>query len=292
MIRAFSLGVALCAWIAMTGHSTYAQVADRAVITGIVTDSSGSAIPDAKVTISDENTGTKIVVGTTSAGNFSTPPLILGNYTVVVEKEGFKTSTTRGIVLTGGQTYRQDVKLEVGAVTQSVTVEGGVEQINTDNATVSHTIGESYYRDLPAAMGADIRLAESLLQLQPGFVPMQPNGDAIFRGSQFTSRINGGQTLATENWFDGAAFGYAEGHQGTQESSVPYTSVQEVTVVENTFSAQYGHTSGGFITYTTKSGTDKFHGNLYNFYGSDKLDAGNFFFLNKATGLKKLPLTQ
>ena len=247
MRRAFSLGVLLLgAMVVFVGQSAYAQFADRAVITGIVTDSSGSAIPDAKVTIIDENTGAKIVVGTTTAGNYSTPPLILGTYTVQVEKDGFKTSTTKGIIVTGGQTYRQDVKLEVGAVTQSVTVEGGALQINTDNATVSHTIGETYYRDLPAAMGADIRLAESLLQLQPGFVPMQPNGDAIFRGSQFTSRINGGQTLATENWFDGAAFGYAEGHQGTQESSVPFTSVQEMTVVENTFSAQYGHTSGGF----------------------------------------------
>src|SRR5947209_6402962 len=292
MRRAFSLGVLLLgAMVVFVGQSAYAQFADRAVITGIVTDSSGSAIPDAKVTIIDENTGAKIVVGTTTHGNYSTRPLILGTYTVQVEKDGFKTSTTRGIIVTGGQTYRQDVKLEVGAVTQSVTVEGGALQINTDNATVSHTIGETYYRDLPAAMGADIRLAESLLQLQPGFVPMQPNGDAIFRGSQFTSRINGGQTLATENWFDGAAFGYAEGHQGTQESSVPFTSVQEMTVVENTFSAQYGHTSGGFITYTTKSGTDKFHGNLYNFYSSDSLDAGNFFFAGLVKN-KKLPLTQ
>src|SRR5205814_3334766 len=135
-------------------------------------------------------------------------------------------------------------------------------------------------------MGADIRLAESLLQLQPGLVPMQPNGDAIVSGSQFTSRINGGQTMATENWVDGAAFGYAEGHQGTQESAVPYPSVQEMTVVENTFSAQYGHTSGGFITYATKSGTDKLHGNVYDFLTTDKLDASNFFLR------KRLPLTQ
>jgi hypothetical protein len=106
---------------------------------------------------------------------------------------------------------------------------------------------------------------------------MQPNGDAIFRGSQFTSRMNGGQTLATENWFDGAAFGYAEGHQQTQESSIPYPSVQEMTVVQNTFSAQYGHTSGGFITYVTKSGTSHLHGNLYDFYTNNKLDASNYF---------------
>src|SRR5438045_2478681 len=285
MKRALALAVlVLCVFF--SGQMLYAQLADRAVITGIVTDSSGSAIPDAKVTITNQNTSVKIVVGTNSAGNYSTPPLTLGTYTVDVEKEGFKLSTNRGIVLTGGQTYRQDVQLQVGAVTQSVTVEGGAEQINTENATASHTIGESYYRDLPAAMGADIRLAESLLQLQPGFVPMQPNGDAIFRGSQFTSRINGGQTLATENWFDGAAFGYAEGHQGTQERSVTYTSVQEMTVVENTFSAQYGHTSGGFVNYTTKSGTDKFHGNLYDFYSKHNLDAGNFFFAGKIPNKK------
>lgn len=282
----------LCVLVGFSGQSLYAQFADRGVISGLVTDTSGAAIPDAKVTIIEQGTGSKTVVGTNSAGNYSTPPLILGTYTVQVEKEGFKLSTTEGILLTGGQTNRQDVKLEVGAVTQAVTVEGGAEQINTDNATVSHTIGSTYYRDLPDVMGADIRLAESLLQLQPGFVPMQPNGDAIFRGSQFTSRINGGQTMATENWFDGAAFGYAEGHQGTQESSVPFPSVQEMTVVENTFSAQYGHTSGGFVTYATKSGTDRLHGNVYDFYTSDKFDAGNFFTLVPATGAKKLPLTQ
>src|SRR6266567_1401609 len=279
--------------VAFSVQSLYAQLADRAVISGIVTDSSGSAIPDAKVTIISTDTNTKIVVGTNSAGNYSTPPLILGTYTVEVEKEGFKLSSTKGIVVSGGQTYREDVKLEVGAVSQTVTVEGGVEQINTDNPTVSHTIGETYYRDLPAAMGADIRLAESLLQLQPGFTPMQPNGDAIFRGSQFTSRINGGQTLATENWFDGAAFGYAEGHQGTQESSVPFTSVQEMTVVENTFSAQYGHTSGGFITYTTKSGTSDLHGSVYDYFTNRKLDARKFFLYDQnGPGTARLPLNQ
>ncbi len=283
----------LCVLVVFSGQSLYAQLADRAEITGIVTDTSGAAVPDAKVSITNQDTGAKIVVGTNSAGNYSTPPLQLGSYTIEVEKEGFKHATHPGIVLSGAQSFRQDVKLELGSVTQSVEVEGGSELINTENSTVSHTIGSTYYRDLPGVMGADIRLAESLLQLQPGFVPMQPNGDAIFRGSQFTSRINGGQTMATGNWFDGAAFGYAEGHQGTQESAVPYPSVQEMTVVENTFSAQYGHTSGGFITYATKSGTDKLHGNVYNFFTSDKLDAGNFFFAGIPTiPNKKLPLTQ
>src|SRR5260370_30995212 len=163
----------------------------------------------------------------------------MGKYVVDVKKVVFKRSSRPWLGITGGHAVRVDAKLDVGAVTETVEVEAHTELVNTENATVSHTVGAAYYKDLPAVMGADIRLAESLLQLQPGYVPMQPNGDAIFRGSQFTSRINGGQTLATENWFDGAAFGYAEGHQQTQESSIPYPSVHEMTVVENTFSSPY-----------------------------------------------------
>ncbi|HKW18475.1 MAG TPA: TonB-dependent receptor [Terriglobales bacterium] len=285
----------LLSLVAFTSHSAYAQFADRAVITGVVTDASGAAIADAKVTVTNEGTGAQTAVGTNSAGNYSTPPLTLGSYRVDIEKQGFKVYSRPGIVLTGAVTYRQDAKLDVGSVTETVEVQGATELVNSENATVSHTVGAEYYKDLPAVMGADIRLAESLLQLQPGYVPVQPNGDAIFRGSQFESRINGGQMLATENWFDGAAFGYAEGHQQTQESSIPYPSVQEMTVVENTFSAQYGHTSGGFITYATKSGTNQFHGNLYDFYTNNKFDASNYFvgpLLEKNGRNNTLPLGQ
>jgi hypothetical protein len=278
MKRRFFLGLfLLVALLSFSNQRTFGQFADRAVITGVVADSSGAAVPDARVTITSQGTGVQTVVGTNSSGNYTTPPLILGTYRVDVSKTGFKGFFHEGIVLTGGVNYRQDVKLEVGQVTETVEVKAGTEQINTENPTVAHTLDQSYYKELPAVMGADIRLAESLLQLQPGYVPMQPNGDAIFRGSQFTSRMNGGQTMATENWFDGAAFGYAEGHQQTQESSLPYPSVQEMTVVQNTFSAQYGHTSGGFITYATKTGTNKYHGNLYDFYTNNKLDASNYF---------------
>jgi hypothetical protein len=297
MNRWFLSAVALLlTFVCFANRHAVAQFADRAVITGVVTDASGAAIPDARVTITDEQTGVKTVVGSNSAGNYSTPPLILGRYRVDIEKQGFKTFSRTGYSLTGGQMVRVDAKLDIGATSETVQVEASTtEFVNTESATVQHTIGETYYHDLPAVMGADIRLAESLLQLQPGYVPMQPNGDAIFRGSQFTSRMNGGQTMATENWFDGAAFGYAEGHQQTQESSIPYPSVREMTVVQNTFSAQYGHTSGGFITYTTKSGTSKLHGNVYDFYTNNKLDASNYFLgpVLSAGGLgKTLPLGQ
>ena len=136
---------------------------------------------------------------------------------------------------------------------------------------------EKYYQDLPIVTAADVRLAESVLQMQPGYLPMTPNGDPMFRGSQFNSRINGGQTRATENFFDGGAFGYASGHQESQESAPPVEAIQEVTVITTTYSAQYGHTSGGFIEYTSKSGTNKFHGSAYGYLADDALNSKGFF---------------
>src|SRR5260370_25676102 len=121
----------------------------------------------------------------------------------------------------GGQTYRVDLRLELGTVTEKVEVYAAAEMVSTEHPDVAHTVGEAYYRDLPVVMGADIRLAESLLQIQPGYTPMRPNGDPMFRGSQFGSRINGGQTFATENYFDRVAFCYASGHQESHKRDPP-----------------------------------------------------------------------
>ena len=129
-----------------------------------------------------------------------------------------------------------------------------------------------------------MRLAEAVLQIQPGYLPMRPNGDPMFRGSQFNSRINGGQTMATENFFDGAAFGYAVGHQQSQESTPPVEAVQEVKVISTSYSAQYGHTSGGFIEYTGKSGTNSYRGSVYDYVANDKFNSTGFFAKQAGTG--------
>src|SRR6266446_6417439 len=253
--------------------SVFGQGQDRGVITGLVTDNSGAAVPDAQITITNEGTQDKTVVTSSSAGNYNSPPLILGRYRVQIEKAGFKTFIRTGVPLASGATYRLDAALEVGSATTSVEVQASVVDINISNPEVSSTLSEKYYHDLPAVMGSDIRLAESLLNVQPGYVPMRPNGDPIFRGSQFMSRMNGGQTMAMENYLDGASFGSAIDHNNTQERSVPYDSVQEMKIIDSNFSAQYGRTSGGFVEYTTKSGTNTFHGAAYDYYNYQGLNA-------------------
>ncbi len=278
----------------LSGVTVYAQVgADRVAVTGLVTDPSGAAVPDATVTLINNDTGVKTVIATNGAGNFTTPALILGNYTLQVSKQGFKLYSQPGLSLTiGGHIYTQNLTLQLGATTTTVEVKASAQLINTQSPQINYQISQSQYKDLPDVMGADIRLAETKLILSPGYVPTAPNGDAIFRGDAFQSRINGGQTVSWESWFDGAEYGYAEGHQQTHESSIPYSAVQEMTTTVNNFSAQYGHTSGGIALYTTKSGTNRLHGSVYDILTSNKLDAANFFFNTSTPALQKFPLTQ
>src|SRR5438445_2195268 len=280
------------------GIPLFAQRSDRGIITGIVTDSSGSSVAGATVKVRNEGTAVETVLTTNDAGAYSTPPLVLGSYSVTVDHTGFKTSVNSGVQLQGAETIRKDVTLAVGAVSETVEVKAGAEQLNVTTPDVSHVVDEKYYQDLPTITAADVRLAESMLQIQPGYLPIKPNGDPIFRGTQFNSRINGGQTMATENFFDGAAFGYAVGHQQSHESAPPEDSIQEMKVITTSYSAQYGHTSGGFIEYTSKSGTNKLHGTAYEYFANDALNARGFFDAdcNSVTGLctprKKTPAPQ
>ena len=193
-----------------------------------------------------------------------------------------------GILLQGGDAIRHDVALQVGDLTEIGRSHGGVSGISETRPDVSHTVDEKYYQDLPFVTGSDVRLAESVLLMQPGYLPMRPNGDPMFRGSQFNSRINGGQAMATENFFDGAAFGYACGHQQSHESTPPVEAIQEVKVITTTYSAQYGHTSGGFIEYTTKSGTNKFRGSAYGYLADDAFNKNTV--LRRAGGIDKTPI--
>jgi hypothetical protein len=279
--------VMTCLSILSLATMLFGQGQDRGIITGLVTDKSGAAVPGATVTIIDEARGVKTIVDTTSAGNFSTPPLVLGSYKVQVELTGFKTFVEPGVQVASGATVRVDATLDVGQVSETVEVKTSNVDVNVSTAEVSHVLGEKYYHDLPVVMGSDIRLAESLLAMQPGYVPMRPNGCAIFRGSQFQSRMNGGQTMAMENYLDGASFGSAIDHNNTQERSVPYDSVKEMKIIESNFSAQYGRTSGGFVEYTTKSGTSSFHGSAYDYYNYQGFNATGELLAQKAPERKE-----
>src|SRR4029077_20380309 len=113
------------------------QGQDRGIITGLVADKTGAAVSGATVTITNEATGVNTVVSTTSAGNFSTPPLVLGSYKVQVELSGFKASIQSGVLVASGATVRVDVVLEVGSVSETVEVKTSSVEVNVSTAEVS-----------------------------------------------------------------------------------------------------------------------------------------------------------
>ena len=218
------------------------------------------------------NTQVATSVISSSTGNYATPPLIIGTYNVQVQMPGFKSFTAAGIRLDSGQTFRQDIVLEVGEVTQRLEVSASGTALNAANSEISAAVDQKYYSDLPAVVSTEMRLPETMLYVVPGFVSLKPT-NTFPAGTQFRSRMNGGQRAAFESYLDGASYGEVSAHNQTQERSAPFESIQEMRVIENTFSAQYGHTSGGFVEYTTKSGTSQLHGVLYEYLQNNALNA-------------------
>jgi Carboxypeptidase regulatory-like domain len=165
--------------------------ADRGIITGLVLDPQGAPVPDAEVQVKETNTGVITTVRTTSVGNYSTPPLVIGTYEVSVTLQGFKPYHASAITLASGQTFRQDVQLQVGNVQQTVEVNAEVEQLNADNPQVSASVDQRFYASLPAVLSGENRVPEAQLYTFPTFVaPTQGN---IYPNSAFGARINGGQ---------------------------------------------------------------------------------------------------
>ncbi|HVI79017.1 MAG TPA: carboxypeptidase-like regulatory domain-containing protein, partial [Candidatus Acidoferrum sp.] len=133
------LVVGLCLASICAASPLLAQRSDRGIITGIVTDPTGSAIAAAEVKVRNEGTALETTLITNSAGAFTTPPLALGNYSVIVDHAGFKQSVSSGIALQGAETIRKDITLTVGAVTESVEVKAGAE-LNVTTPDISHVV--------------------------------------------------------------------------------------------------------------------------------------------------------
>jgi hypothetical protein len=130
-------------------------------------DPQGQSVAGAIVKVRNDDTGVVTDLTTNEAGSYSSPSLVLGTYTITVEMTGFKSATRPSIRLIGGQTFRQDIALELGEVSEQITVSASAEILNTANADVTHTVDSTFYENLPVVMGADIRLAEACCNCSP-----------------------------------------------------------------------------------------------------------------------------
>lgn len=278
--RSFYRGVGLCltllAALFCTVPSALAQLT-TADILGTVTDPTGADIPNASVTLLNLDTHTQRTVTSSSDGDYEFPLLPVGRYTVTVKVNGFKTSTTSPLSVEAGDTARSDIKMVLGGEADTVTVEAQTPLLQADSATVSSTVTAKAVQDLPL----NGRNFVQLVALVPGATEGQGNG--LSSGGRPDDRrenaaglsVNG-QDSSLNNWIvDGIDDN--ERVIGTIGIKPNIEGIQEITVETNSYASEAGRTAGGVINIVTKSGTNQFHGSVYEYFRNDIFDARNFF---------------
>ena len=250
-------------------------------ISGTVTDPSGAVIPDAKVVVKNDLTGAQRSTTTTTAGVFFFTSLPTGDYRLTVEKTGFKTSETTGIHLSVNDKLNFPIMLEVGETTQTVSVTGEAVALQTETGEVSNLVGNAQMAALPL----NGRYFGQLVDLVPGVAP----DDGRISGNSTAVSFNGNLSNSNLYLVDGQ-FDMDNGNNGDTMVTPSVDSIEEFKVLRNNYSAEFGEATGAIVNVVTKSGTQDFHGSLFEFGRNDALNATGFF-LN-ANGEQKSELRQ
>jgi len=254
---------------------------------GVATDSSGGMLPGVSVVVRNEATNTARTATTNDSGIYRVPVLQPGSYEVEAKLAGFKTLVNFGVVLTIGEIRTVDLQLSLGAISEIVVVSDRRTLLDTEDSQLSSLVDHRRIRDLPL----NGRNVYSLATLQPGVVPAMSSiassetpsaffaAGTRFRGNNFTLD---GQTNNDESM------------SGVPVVTPTVDTVQEFRVIRNNFSAEFGTHSGSVINVVTKSGSNRFHGSVWEFHRNVALDAGEVFDpFDSATGKKnKAPLVQ
>src|SRR5438128_5718229 len=270
-----SLLVALCVLLIVPG--VFAQ-SDRGTITGTVADQTNAVIPGAGVVATNTETGTKYETVSTETGNYTLAQLPAGVYQLSVELPGFKKYVRQGITVLVAQTLRLDVALAVGATTDEVTITADAPLLRTESSDVSHTVAAQRLDDLPIlgiggtlSGSAGIRNPYALVQLIPGST-WTPNSLVRLNGTPANT-----QSLRIE--------GQDASNSGTPgvpaQSQPGVDAIQEVAILTSTFAPEYGQVGGGVFNVTMKSGTNQFHGTVYDNFVNEAFNAGNPFTTGK-----------
>lgn len=264
--------------------------AQQSAISGLVTDESGALVSRAAVTLTNERNGSVRTTTSNESGIYSLPFVAPGRYTVSVEAKGFKRSEQKGVVVETGQALSIGVRLQVGQQSEAITVDGSGMILNTTDASVSTVVNREFIEQIPL----NGRTLQSLMTVVPG-VSVVPTayGSVNLNGG---ISVNGQRTEANYFMVDGLsanagasasqAAGTSAGFSGslpastalgTTQSIVSLDALEEFRALTSTYSAEYGRTPGGQFSFTTRSGTNTWHGSVYDYLRNDKLNANNWF---------------
>jgi outer membrane receptor protein involved in Fe transport len=292
--RVTVLIVAMCL-AAGYGVSTFAQN-ESATISGRVTDPKGYAVPKVKIEAINVLTNVSSVNETNDAGIYVVPGLQPGIYRIIVQKEGFDTIVKPGVTLHTQDAGVFNFELHIGSMSTVVTVQAAGINMNTTDAAVSTVIDRQFVANMPL----NGRSLQDLETLVPGVTYVGSSGGV---GASGEITVNGQRTEANSfsvdgvsanvgtqpgNFGGGAGFGGgtpAETALGTTQTMVSVDALQEFRATTSTYSAEYGRTPGGQFSFTTRSGTNDWHGSAFDYLRNEAMDANNWF--NDAEGVPK-----
>jgi hypothetical protein len=257
-----------------------------ATLNGTISDESGAVIPDAKVTVTGVATGQARVTNSNSAGFYTFPLLKPGVYRLRAEGQGFTPAERENVLLQVGDTVALDLILKVGGVGETVqVVAGAAPTLETGSSSLGEVVNSRTIESLPL----NGRNVMQLVALTPGISTTSAYRTSTFGSGAIASNgfsANGGRNVSNEIMVDGSpqvVMGF------NQPAYVPNPdSTQEFKVQTNSLSAEYGRTGGAVVNLVTRSGTNGFHGALWEFVRNDLFDANNFF--NNLNGSDKSPL--
>lgn len=270
---------------------------ETANISGLVSDPSGAAVSKAEIILKNQDRGTTMETVAGDSGQYAFAAVLPGRYQLTVRKVGFKEADLRDIIVNVHDQIEQNFTLEVGAVSETVIVEGRAQTVNTQNASVSTVVDRQFAENLPL----NGRSFQSLIMLAPGVVLAPGNNSS----GQFS--VNGSRASGNAFSVDGVSANiYAQpansggnttsgnlpgfSVMGTTQSLVSVDAMQEFRIDTSTYAAEYGRQPGGQVIIVTRSGTNQLHGSAFEYFRNDALDANNWF--ADATAQRKAPERQ
>jgi hypothetical protein len=252
--------------------TSYAQ--STATLAGVVTDPSGAVVPQAKITVSDLATGSVRTVMSDSSGNYTVPSLQPGNYTVSIEAAGFSTYQLNSVTLHVDQIVTANPRLSLAATGEVVQVEGAAPGLNAETTTMGQVIDQKTVQEIPL----NGRHFLDLTNLTPGTVvpPVTGSLTSASRGLGANSFDTAGQREDSVNFMiNGVNLNDASQNQITFQPSINTTS--EFKIDNSTYSAEYGRSSGSIVNVATRSGTNTYHGEAFDYLRNNYFDARNYF---------------
>jgi outer membrane receptor protein involved in Fe transport len=267
--------------VLLTCSHVYGQ-ATGATVSGTVTDSSGSTIAGAQISIQNVATGVGKTSPTNSDGFYTVPNLLPGSYELKASAAGFATDVRTGITLTVGAQQVLNLTLTLGRTNQTIQVTGEAPSVDLTSSAISAVVSSHTVIELPL----NGRSWTDLTTLQPGVNVIPTRPDQVTAGSDRANRgygdqltISGGRPVQNNYRLDGISMNdYANAGPGSVlGGNLGVDAIQEFSVLTTNYSAEYGKTSGGVVNAISRSGTNQFHGDAYEFFRNSALDARSFF---------------